>query len=86
MQDCVVCKKFEGKPFDTPETAQLPPNRVSDEPPFANTEVDFTGSLYIDTQIKDGMERKITTVTFPGSIVNIVSGHYCSRKRVVKFE
>ena len=32
VRNCVVSKKFEGKPFGTPTTAQLPTSRVSDEP------------------------------------------------------
>ena len=59
VRNCVVCKKFEGKPFGTPTTAHLPTSRVSDEPPFANTGVDFAGPLYVDTQVREGVERKM---------------------------
>ena len=58
VRKCVVCKKFEWKPFNTPRTAQLPPSRVSDAPPFANIGVNFAGPLYITTKVQDGTESE----------------------------
>jgi len=40
-----VCLKFEGKAYSTPRLPDLPEERVSDEPPFLHTGVDFAGPL-----------------------------------------
>ena len=45
VRRCVICKKMEGKAFNTPKVAPLPPSRVSDSPPFTNIGVDFNFSL-----------------------------------------
>ena len=44
---CVLCRKFEGKPFTTPKDSPLPVSRVSDKPPFTNTGMDFAGPIYV---------------------------------------
>ena len=47
VRKCVICRKFEGKPFATPKDPPLPTSRVSDEPPFTSTGMDFAGPLYV---------------------------------------
>lgn len=47
LHSCVVCKKLEGHPYDSPTFPDLPSCRVSDDPPFAHTGLDFAGPLYI---------------------------------------
>ena len=56
---CVTCRKHEGKPYVTPKFAQLPSCRVSDDPPFAHTGMDFAGPLYLTTEGEDDKERKL---------------------------
>ena len=46
LRKCVVCKKYEGRPYSIPLTSVLPTDRVADVPPFTNTGVDFAGPLY----------------------------------------
>ncbi|XP_028413524.1 uncharacterized protein LOC114536361 [Dendronephthya gigantea] len=47
LKGCVICKKIEGKAFQTPREPSLPSCRVSDEPPFTNIGVDFAGPLLV---------------------------------------
>ena len=47
VRKCVICRKFEGKPFAAPKDPPLPTSRVSDEPLFTSTGMDFAGPLYV---------------------------------------
>ena len=47
VRRCVICLKWEGKPYSTPTIPDLPEERVSQDPPFANTGIDFAGPLYV---------------------------------------
>ena len=49
VRRCVTCKRFEAKPFAAAKEPALPSSRVSDEPPFSNTGIDFAGPLYAMT-------------------------------------
>ena len=44
---CTVCKKHQGPNLSTSNSAELPPDRVTNVPPFTNTGVDFAGPLYV---------------------------------------
>lgn len=44
---CVVCRRFEGRPFNPPPAPPLPSFRVNEAPPFAFTAVDFVGPVYL---------------------------------------
>lgn len=46
LRKCVKCKRVEGQPFSLPQPPKLPEERVSDDPPFTYTGVDFAGPLY----------------------------------------
>jgi len=41
LRKCVVCKRYEGKPYPTPMIADLPTEPVSTQPPFTHVGVDF---------------------------------------------
>ena len=62
VRRCVTCRKFEGKPFPTPKDPPLPPSRVSDQPPFTHTGIDFAGPLYATT---NQTTRKVYYVSLP---------------------
>ena len=47
VRRCVICLKWEGKPYSTHAIPDLPEERVSQDPPFTNTGVDFAGPLYV---------------------------------------
>ena len=47
LSRCVICKKQQGKPYDSPITADLPNIRVRQAEPFSNVELNFMGPLWI---------------------------------------
>ncbi len=59
VSGCVTCRKQEGKPYATPKLAPLPSLRVSDDPPFVNTGIDFAGPLYLTINAENGKTRTL---------------------------
>ena len=49
IHQCVVCRRYEGKPHHYPAPPPLPEFRVNEALPFSSTGVDFAGPLYIKT-------------------------------------
>ena len=66
LKKCVTCKQIEGKPFATPRIPQLPPERVSEEPPLINMGLDFAGPLYmrIPSQSEGKESEKVYVALF----------------------
>ena len=52
VRRCVVCKKIEGKVFKSVKAPPLSACRVSEDPPFSNTGIDFAGPLYVKDESK----------------------------------
>ena len=52
---CLVCKRWNSKPFTPTHQADLPDFRVKKAAPFENSGVDFAGPLYVKT--KSGMTK-----------------------------
>ena len=57
LKQCVVCRRADGVPFATPPSPDLPPERVSDAPPFVNTGLDFVGPLFIRKHGTDSLSN-----------------------------
>ena len=47
IRSCRVCRKAEGAPYNEVEFADLPSERVSEDPPFTHVGIDFAGPLYV---------------------------------------
>ena len=47
IHQCVICRKAEGCNYSIPEPPPLPKFRVTEEPPFTCTGVDFAGPLFV---------------------------------------
>lgn len=47
IRRCFICRRYDGKPFPSPVTPDLPAERVSKVPPFSTTGIDFAGPLYV---------------------------------------
>ena len=47
VHSCVLCKKVEGVPYSVTCSPDLPKFRVSEDPPFTHTGLDFAGLLFI---------------------------------------
>ena len=45
LKECLICRKFDGKPYHDPPSAPHPHFRVSEAPPFSHVGVDFAGPL-----------------------------------------
>ena len=57
VRECVICKRYEGRPCLGPPSPPLPDFRVTKEPPFTHTGVDFAGPLHIKTATADFVDK-----------------------------
>ena len=60
----VVCCRYEGKSYFTPFIPHLSIERVSTEPPFSNTGLDYARPLYIKDNQSSGNTCKIYICLF----------------------
>lgn len=58
IRKCVICRRYEGQPYPTPQIPPLPPERVDDGPPFNNTGIDFAGPLYVKDNATGATDSK----------------------------
>lgn len=57
VKNCVPFRKFDGVPFKSQPTPDLPDMRLADAPPFPYTGVDFAGPLYV-TSSKESQDTE----------------------------
>ncbi|PFX11353.1 hypothetical protein AWC38_SpisGene24962, partial [Stylophora pistillata] len=50
IRKCVTCRKYEGMPYSSLPSNDLPDKRVSEDPPFTHVGLDFVGPLFIETK------------------------------------
>ena len=71
LHSCVLCRRFQAKPFRPPLAPPLPAFRVQESPPFYHTGLDFAGPLYVrDTVAADS--RKVWICLFTCSVTRAV--------------
>jgi len=58
LRKCVVCKKLEGLPYCPQRAPDLPSCRVSEDPPFSHTGLDFAGPLYFVESTRSNVSSK----------------------------
>ncbi|GBN74844.1 hypothetical protein AVEN_232280-1 [Araneus ventricosus] len=62
LRDCLICRKYSLKPAQQ-ITAQLPKNRILENPPFTVTGIDFTGPVIIRSGKESNQKSYITLFT-----------------------
>lgn len=64
IRHCVVCRRFDAAPCKPPPFADLPTNRVSDDPPFTNVGIDFAGPFYVKENVNKAECVKVYVCLF----------------------
>ena len=62
IRQCLVCRRYEGIPFKSPPSTDLPNFRVSDDPPFTHVGLNFAGPLYIKGNAADSEDSDLNKV------------------------
>ena len=78
IRKCVICRRYEGTPYRSQPSSDLPSERVSEDPPFTHVGLDFAGPLFI-------AEKSITEGTSESSKVYVCL-FTCASTRAVHLE
>ncbi len=57
IHGCVICKRHEGAPYDSPPAPPLPDFRVREDPAFTYTGVDFAGTLFVRSETSHSSDK-----------------------------
>ncbi|EYC20167.1 hypothetical protein Y032_0022g485 [Ancylostoma ceylanicum] len=63
IRSCTTCQRHNAFPFKYPRMGPLPPERVTQSPPFSFTGVDMMGPLVIKNASKDDEKRYVALFT-----------------------
>ena len=66
IRSCVICRRMEGPSYASTSPPDLPTERVSEDPPFSHTGVDFAGPLYVSDSRRqsDDQQEKVYICLF----------------------
>ena len=63
LHGCVICRRYQAKPYRPPPTPPLPSFCVTESPPFSHSGVDFAGPLFVRDTIASS-SRKVWICLF----------------------
>ena len=72
LHSCIVCRKLEGLPYASPPPLDLPACRVSDDPPFVHTGLDFADPLYVQESPDKGSNTKTYICLFTCASTRVI--------------
>jgi hypothetical protein len=79
LRKCIICQKHEGIAFKPPSAPDFPTERVSMEPPFTFTGLDFAGPLYVRSEKeKQSIRLFVYMCINPGSPLGADTVSKCS--------
>ena len=71
LSGCVICRRFQAKPYCPPPSPPLPSFRVVESPPFSHTGLDFAGPLYVRDTVASS-SRKVWICLFTCCVTRAV--------------
>ena len=57
LYGCTVCRRYQGKPYKSPEALPLPSFRVLEALPFSVSEIDYAGPLYVQSEAPSRLQK-----------------------------
>ena len=57
LYGCTVCRRYQGKPYSSPEAPPFPSFRVQEALPFSVSGIDYAGPLYVRSAAPSGLQK-----------------------------
>ena len=74
IHSCAICRCFEGKSYNPPDPPPLPKSRVTQDPPFACTGIDFASPVYVQNEDKMSTEMvKVWICLYTCGVTRVVN-------------